>query len=1703
MSDKISGNPYYDDFSEDKNFLQILFKPGFAVQARELTQLQTILKNQIKRFGSHVFEEGSIVHNGNTELDKKPYFKIQKPLEIVPFAGETILGLDSEATATIVGYEANEDGYFVWINPTNGKNFTTTENLKMVTSNTTLSLVTDEYPFDYGYVYSIDESIFFIKGSFVYIEAQNLFIYERNLFKRLGIEYEEKIINSNMDSTLLDPAQGSYNYSAPGADRYSIELKLASRSYDEFSSEVINHSNDNFFTITIVNNNDVQNVVYLPKYNDLENVLAKRTYDESGDYTVSPFICSVKNPTSSPNDNSGELLLRIGPGNCYVKGYNFERTGYSNRILKKARDTELKSGEPVYYGFGNYIFVENVSGNPDLFVKRQIRFKNIGGDIIGTAFITDLQYDSTDIYKMYIVGVNFVDGHSITEVHSVDNTATPPFYAEVAASKYVGLGEISILKSFEDAAFIETPNKFVQTFLIDGVSDTQFDAKKLFQTTFIGDGSLTTAPINNPTPNQNFVGVGTELNEDITNRDFLVSVSSNTGTGPVAGTVLTYSAGLRIFIDSSQQITLTYNNATNFGTGGGNLVNVFAKVSCSNWLHKTKTKTTTTFVHNTPSDEIIFLNYADGIKLLSIVGTTELATTEDVTSSFIFKGGQTDEYYGLSYIERTEDISTFVSLNITYEYFHHSSNYGFFTVDSYTDTGISYEKVPSYTSTKGKTYNLTDVIDFRPTMNSQTTFSGDLIPILFDDYLFDYTFYLPRKDRLVVSKDGLEIIEGKSAIDPFYPPEPSNSMTLYLIDLDPYTKTIGNVSLNYIDNRRFTMRDIGKIDKKIKRLEYYSSLNLLENRVSNVDIDSAGLQRFRAGFVVDPFNDHSIGDTNNQDYNCSIDKENRILGPKFNSRTLNFKLDSHDSNVIQKQNIIMNKYTEMDVIKNSLHSKYIGVNPNEVIEWVGNLSLIPSSISTQTLPVLSINVTKNPDGVYSSTNGAIWNEWQSKITGIITDETQTVVSENTSTIITQFNNKLLFSDTISYVPSRSIQFVAEGLNPLTHVYVSTNNGYIFSNATQYTQYKFDSSVPVNSVRMVEGSNSAKIIKVTENSIFVFGEVGLFLEDYTVNFYDSSNTLLSTKTIVEKVESRSGSTGNLTTNEYGAIAGEFFIRENTLPSGNHIIRVSNALYGIGSSIATNNFSAMGLIEQKTNITLTTIKPIITEPPPSPPNTGTGGTGNDGPAPVDGDTSTEEVPTTGSSWLGDIVGDNITWQPKIILSGNTLFLDELRTDGIIDINNILLPNGFEILPNQSTKGFEKIYINSANKVAVKYNLRFRTPIDISWININSLNPNLAYPFTLHFSGIMSGWPSDNVPLLYTYVISTINPVRVIKTINLSNKQTSTEIISLRPSEFSNISITLEITAQRNTILPTQDSVEPYWIERENALNLNTNNTQRAAFSSFSNSSISGGALLKTLLYTQWPVNNGPTSVINFEGEEEVIVVPPPPPPGPNNGETPDITFNKINGIEEPWSPAHYGIDKIGDSSGVLYQYTPWKSDGTSLVNQREKIDSGVTREMINYIPPLYNSMFTTWTNLNNMGLAAQGLTLHELNPLGNDVKILVPYSTVGAKIRIELKWQEFSNWTGTNGLGNFFTFFSKVYEHPTNNEIWCTVPRMVIPINWTYTHSPPEMYGSFRWIKKSVMTATITNMNTIQYGSRQYTIGQFNFYFDENSVVYNIY
>jgi hypothetical protein len=103
--------PYYDDFDQANNFHRVLFKPGVALQAREITQLQTILQNQVERFGDNMLKEGTVVQGCNfTEITDLKYVKILdlnvdgQPVPISNYVGAKIVGASTGVTGVIKTY---------------------------------------------------------------------------------------------------------------------------------------------------------------------------------------------------------------------------------------------------------------------------------------------------------------------------------------------------------------------------------------------------------------------------------------------------------------------------------------------------------------------------------------------------------------------------------------------------------------------------------------------------------------------------------------------------------------------------------------------------------------------------------------------------------------------------------------------------------------------------------------------------------------------------------------------------------------------------------------------------------------------------------------------------------------------------------------------------------------------------------------------------------------------------------------------------------------------------------------------------------------------------------------------------------------------------------------------------------------------------------------------------------------------------------------------------------------------------------------------------------------------------------------------------------------------------------------------------------------------------------------------------------------
>ena len=107
-------------------------------------------------------------------------------------------------------------------------------------------------------------------------------------------------------------------------------------------------------------------------------------------------------------------------------------------------------------------------------------------------------------------------------------------------------------------------------------------------------------------------------------------------------------------------------------------------------------------------------------------------------------------------------------------------------------------------------------------------------------------------------------------------------MLISEITLPAYLLDIDDAKLTKETNKRYTMRDIGRLEDRINNIEYYTALSLLEKDAEGFQIqDANGLDRFKSGFLVDNFTGHSIGDVQHPDYRVAIDMAEQELRPKY------------------------------------------------------------------------------------------------------------------------------------------------------------------------------------------------------------------------------------------------------------------------------------------------------------------------------------------------------------------------------------------------------------------------------------------------------------------------------------------------------------------------------------------------------------------------------------------------------------------------------------------------------------------------------------------------------------------------------------------------------------------------------------------------------------------------------------------------------
>ncbi len=1051
MSVNKSVSPYFDDFDETKGYHEILFKPRRAVQTRELNQIQSIFHNQVQHLGNHIFKEGSLVIPGETSYDLAyNYVKVvvndyENVKNLLSANNNTLTGGTSGVEADIIQFvEPGSDPATFYVQYTVGGTsdsdvkFTDNENLVIRDSLGSVigTAIVEVNGTGLGSKFTVNSGVYYIGGRFVLSDTQTVILskYSSTPSTVVGFEVSEDVVTISEDDSLYDNAQGTPNFTAPGADRLFINLTATAYDYATVDAD----SSPSFVELFVIVDGQVEYIMDRSTYAVLGDTLAQRTYEESGDYTINPFDLSFSTHDSDPN----KFDATIAEGLAYVRGFRVENKLSNTIEIDRALDTDIVNNSSISATLGNYIEVSDPNIVPDIASFQSVNLYNAvmstpgvtpSGSIIGTANIRLITKVGA-VYRVYLFNIRNSVGKRATgflkNVLSIHSSVGEPFGANIDVTPTVlyGTTENSLVYP------LSVPN--VKTLLDGGVSDTSFTAIKQYTSNADASGDVTiTAATNEVFVAQN----NTNSICSYTDADEMIDISGiYTLGGAPTGQTITISLGIG---NASRPVRLSLITVKEVAT------------------QKTKILTNETVVGSL-TNGVLSLGKADLYNVVSIIDNNGKA----VKRQFTWNRNKTKSYYDISYVETKDVIAEPITVN--FNYFAHSTG-DFFSVDSYT--GINYEDIPTESGV-----SLANSIDFRPRINDAgTSFSGagssiTNIPVPFSVIRADIEHYLNRIDKIWVNADGeFGVQKGISALNPEEPVSPENAMVLYTCGVPAYTATPKVIISKMIENKRYTMRDIGKLENRIKNIEYYVSLNNLEQSAQSQQITDSvtGLNRFKNGFMTDAFVDHSVGDWAWEGYKVSTDSENGALRPEFSMNAVDLEYSASDSsNVVVNDGVATLAFNELLWLGQPHRSTTMNINPYAVFRWEGIARLTPSNDAwidtvyvdpdvryeilnngklTQAWNSSSLNWVGSSTGSSSTSNISSVDDMRTwwGTAGRTTTVTQITTTNRTDTTVRQVADRIIKTDIIPFMRSITVKIVGEGNRPFSrlHFFFDTVN----------------------------------------------------------------------------------------------------------------------------------------------------------------------------------------------------------------------------------------------------------------------------------------------------------------------------------------------------------------------------------------------------------------------------------------------------------------------------------------------------------------------------------------------------------------------------------------------------------------------------------------------------------------------------------------
>lgn len=1042
--------PYFDDYDEDKKFLRVLFRPGFPLQARELTQLQTIVQNQIEQVGSHLFDDGASVRGG--EISEANGFAVRlsgttfTTQQLDSFLNKTITNASGTVSANIVSYAdkstlADDNNQIFFINYTTTGSFTggdqlTIESTLPVTTVTVGSQGDAPAVSTATNIVCADSGVFYADGFLVKTAAQSFAAFNETATYRdfnnptssVGFKIEREVVTSDDDESLNDPSFGYFNFNSPGADRYKVNLKMTQVSISGDTG--VTFDSENYLELVRVINGETTKTIRFTDYAIFEENLARRTFDESGNYTVRPFsVNPVEYDSVFSGTDTDKHAIRIEPGKAYVNGFEYETIAPSFIPVDRALTTNSLYNERLSTPLGSYVKINKNQSRDNLadnfsttFIqgrKARIVKDDGAGTVteIGTCNIRSFEripLDSGGVEnRLYIFNIKIPTTSTLkfkdsTHIECLDSTTDSiEGGADLTAVFKIGDAGVptTLYRPQGGRQIFRVPRgEGVLSMFSDGAYQSSFLVKKSYDVNFASGQRAHTE-----TSKHDFLE-GSE-------RNYAFFYTDNTDTGLSGATLMNYGTDYTVTVDNSNEnrtVTVDLSSSIN-ASGRGTLIasQIYQTyIDGSNNVQGYRTKTISdglAFGKTGPvSTGIIPLAHTD---VLSITSLTD-ADGRDVTQEFELDRNETVDAYRISRVVLKPGSTCAVDANgnynlsvSTYKRFSHSGD-GPFIIDSYPISDeFGYSDIPMFTDPEtGERYSLGDAVDFRPIADSVqeeqfTNGSGASPTTAFENGVIpsrvSYQHYLPRIDKVLLNSNRtFSIIKGVPSLEPVSPEVLPGDMDICDLVLTPFTSTPDDIRVRFIDNQRSTMKDIAEIEKVQQNDSFFVFRNDLEQLALNRAINFRSTRTALGdGIFVDSFIGHNNSLTSGRDHNCSIDPETNRMKPAFETNMITLTAATADigsGSVRTSDGIITLESTADGFASNEKANTTITANQFSIGDYLGTCNLTPASdnyFSTSIKPKVIVNTVGEMDNWESDLNafqrgrsrgfGAQWRDWES------------------------------------------------------------------------------------------------------------------------------------------------------------------------------------------------------------------------------------------------------------------------------------------------------------------------------------------------------------------------------------------------------------------------------------------------------------------------------------------------------------------------------------------------------------------------------------------------------------------------------------------------------------------------------------------------------------------------------------------------------